>query len=146
MTKNEEMKKLIEYETRKQTVSFWGEEYTIQPVLSKTKLGDGLQLIYVGTTDQRPHFWLIRIDSHTDVLNDDFNIYEIVDILEEEFGRHPYRYVDKEDFYKNDDLVEQYGTYEEYDSACNYPAVWWGEGHWGVVENLMLSSRARLFV
>lgn len=136
------MEEWIAHETRKRKTTFWADEYEIEPVISETILGDGLQLAQVGTIDQRPNYWLIRIDSKTDLSSDEFDIEELLEILEDEFGRHPDCLVDKEEFeqYKRDktegyNCLEDYDTFEEYESACQYPAVWWGGGHWGTVVN-----------
>ena len=61
------MEEWIAHETRKRKNTFWEDEYEIEPVISETILGDGLQLTYVGTIYQRPNYWLIRIDSKTDL-------------------------------------------------------------------------------
>lgn len=142
------MEQFIAEETTKRTVKFWGDEYEIEPEISKEIIGDGLQLIYVGTVDQRPNYWLIRIDSKTDIEGYDFDIEEIVNILEEEFGIHPNCYVNEEDFNKykkNQDSdyseLRDYNTYEEFRSACEYPAVWWSGGHWGVIANFGLQDK-----
>lgn len=37
----------ISIETRKRTVSFWGEDFEIEPVICSEVQGDGLQLVYV---------------------------------------------------------------------------------------------------
>lgn len=136
------MEECIAHETRKRKTVFWADEYEIEPVISETILGDGLQLAYISTIDQRPHYWLIRIDSKTDLSSDDFNIEDLLEILEDEFGRHPGCAIDKEDFdqHKMDKTegfgcLEDYDDYEEYESACEYPAVWWGGGFWGTVVN-----------
>jgi len=47
--------KLIAHETRKQTASLWGKSIEFEPVLCSTIFGDGLQLVYLGTIDQRPY-------------------------------------------------------------------------------------------
>ena len=136
------MEQLIAEETSKQTGKFWGSKYEFEPVISKEILGDGLQLIYVGTIDQRPYYWLIRIDSKTDIESDDFDIYKIVAILEEEFGIPPECDVNEEEFneYKkseDSDLSEldNYDTYEDYEQACEYPAILCNSAHWGCIAN-----------
>ena len=131
------MQEWIDWETRERKKEFWGEFTTIKPVISEKIIGDGKQLIYIGTIDQRPNYWLIRIDSKTDVLSDDFDIEEYLEILEDEFGRHPNDYFCEDEFLeaKKNGFLEEYDTYKEYDSACQYPAIWWGGGHWGSLFN-----------
>ena len=133
------MEEWIAHETRKRKNTFWEDEYEIEPVISETILGDGLQLTYVGTIYQRPNYWLIRIDSKTDLSSDEFDIEELIDILEDEFGRHPEGLIGKDEFEQckadGESWIENYDTFEEYESACQYPAVWWGCGHWGTVVN-----------
>jgi len=112
------MQEWIEWETRERKAQLWGDFTTIKPVVSEKIIGDGKQLIYIGTIDQRPNYWLLRIDSKTDVSSDDFDIEKYLEILEEEFGR-----ADEDD--------------ETIFDAINkiYPAVLWSGGHWGSLFN-----------
>lgn len=138
------MEELITSETEKRTVSFWGEDYEIQPVVCSTIIGDGLQLVYVKSIDQRPDYWLIRIDSKTNVDADDFDEETLLEPLEEEFGREPDYYCHyQEEFIeaKNNenhpghDWAKEYDTYEEYEAAFSFPCVWWQGGFYGTVKN-----------
>lgn len=134
LNKTANMQEWIAWETRKRKTDFWCEEYEIEPVIAAEKVGDGKQLIYIGTIDQRPHYWLIRIDSKTDINADLFNIEKYIEILEEEFGQHPENFYDLEDFEeakKNYCGFENFENYEDYLKDCEYPAVWWGGGHYG---------------
>lgn len=66
----------------------WGEKYPeFSPKICKIYLGDGKQLIWFQTCDQRPYWWWVRIDSSMDVNIDDFPCLEIYDLIEDEFGR-----------------------------------------------------------
>jgi len=134
----------IRFETIKRTVNFWGEDYEIEPVICSSIQGDGLQLVYVKSMDQRPNYWLLLIDSKTDVEDDNFDIETLLEPLEEEFGREPEYYCHyKKEFIeaKEDnthpchDDVCSYDSYEEYEKAYNFPCVWWGGGWFGQVVN-----------
>jgi len=116
--KKANMQEWIEWETRERETEMWGDKITIKPVIAKQQIGDGKQLIYVGTIDQRPNYWLIRIDSNTDVYSSDFDIEPILEILEEEFGR-----ADENDETIFDDINEI------------YPMVLWSGGHYGSLFN-----------
>jgi hypothetical protein len=133
------MEQWIAKETTKRQTTWWGESCEIEPVICSTVFGDGLQLAYLGTIDQRPNYWLIRIDSKTDLNADDFNFETLLEPLENEFGRHPDFVIDKYEFDKlkkaNNSKVEDYENFEEYNISCAYPSVWWGGGHWGTVVN-----------
>ncbi|WGU70674.1 hypothetical protein QIU18_00515 [Capnocytophaga canimorsus] len=76
----------IEMITQERTVSFWGDQYTFTPVVCPKIIGDGQQIIYFGTIDQRPFWWYVRIDSKTNVESEDFNHEDIVDLLEDYYG------------------------------------------------------------
>lgn len=52
--------------------------------LSNKIIGNGQTLLHFSTMTQ-PDYWLIRIDSETDINSEEF-IDEIVDLLEDEFG------------------------------------------------------------
>jgi len=129
----------IENETKERTATHWTVKTTFTPVICDTIVGDGLQLVYLGTIDQRPYHWLIRIDSETDINGDDFDIETLLNPLEECFGKHPDYVHNEQEFFelKKNDELEEYDTFEEYDSACQYPALWWNGGHWGVVVNMV---------
>ena len=118
LTHNASMIEWIEWETRERKVEIWGEFKTIKPVLSKKIVGNGKQLIYIGTTDQRPNKWLIKIDGNTDVSSDIFEIDEYLEILEDEFGRAD---ENDEDIFNAIDKL--------------YPAVLWSGGYWGSLFN-----------
>jgi hypothetical protein len=138
------MEQWIAHHTRRRTVTFWGDEYEIKPVLAETIIGDGLQLVKFSTIDQRPHYWLIRIDSKTDLFSNEFNEEEIILALEEEFGKHPECLIDETEFYKYKNegkRFEDYDTFEEYNNACKYPAVWWGGGHYGSIANFGIQTQ-----
>lgn len=132
------MQEWILHETRKRETTFWGEKGVIKPVICSEILGDGLQLVYLVTIDQRPNYWLIRIDSKTNISDDDFDFETILEPLEEEFGRVPESgWLDKKEFktLKSKGELENYDYYKHYNSACQYPAISWGGGHWGMIVN-----------
>lgn len=128
----------IAKETNPHYTRFWGDRILVKPVCAETILGDGLQLIYFGTIDQRPHRWYLRIDSNTDVYADDFNVEDILQTLEEEFGRIEHYGCSASEFrsLKKDGYLD-YETYRDYQQACKYPAVAWAGGHWGSVVNMV---------
>ena len=134
----------IDYETRKRETTHWGQPCTIEPVIHSEIFGDGLQLCYLGTIDQRPDYWLIRIDSKIDIDSDDFDFEEtLLCPLEEEFGRC-------EDWLSEEDFIEaaadsfseasQYDDYNHYLSCTKYPKVSWSGGHWGTVVNFGITN------
>lgn len=131
----------ITHETRKQVASLWGSEVEFEPVLCSKIVGDGQQLIYFGSIDNRPYFWLIRIDGATDIEADDFNYEELIHLVEGNCGRHPGFVVDEEEFNNrkkdpSDWEVQDIESFDHYKSLCEYPALWWGMGgHWGLIVN-----------
>lgn len=133
------MNEWISKETTKRKTTFWGQKCEIEPQICETILGDGLQLAYLGTIDQRPNYWLIRIDSQTDLSSDEFDFEEILEPIEEFFGRHPGFIIDEEEFIEraasNDSELENFENFDDYNSSCEYPAVWWQGGHWGTIVN-----------
>ena len=138
------MEEWIFHETRKIKVEFWGVEYEIQPVICSDIQGDGLQLVYVKSIDQRPNYWLLRIDSKTDVDADDFDEETLLEPLEDEFGREPDYYCHNESEFikaKKDKnhpghyYADGYETYQEYEKAYEYPCVWWQGGFYGSIVN-----------
>ena len=70
----------------------WGDNYN--PKLCSKHLGDGLQFIWMSNIDQRPHYWIIRIDSQTDI-KQDFCWQEVEELVSDEFGLYSF---DDEDY------------------------------------------------
>lgn len=135
------MEEWIAEETAERETTFWGQPCTIKPVIHSEVFGDGLQLCYLGTIDQRPNYWLIRIDSSIDVESPDFDFEEILLCpLEEEFGRCE-EYLSEEEFNEaqKDSFSEayKYDDYADYSSWLEYPHVSWSGGHWGTVVNFV---------
>lgn len=133
------MQQWIEFETRERETTHWGQKCTIKPVIHSEVFGDGLQLCYLGTIDQRPNYWLIQIDSSIDIEDSEFDWENILlNPLEEEFGRCE-DYLSEEEFneQQKDSFSEasNYDDYEHYNSWCDYPHVSWSGGHWGTVVN-----------
>lgn len=134
----------ISIEIRKRKVSFWGADYEIEPVICSKIQGDGLQLVYVQSMDQRPNYWLLRIDSKANVEDDDFDIEILLEPLEEEFGSEPENYCYNEQEFINakkhnkhpgHDYAQDYDSYEEYEKAFDFPCVWWQGGFYGSIVN-----------
>lgn len=130
----------IELETKEQKGTFWGSPFSFKPLIAETILGDGRQLVYFGTIDQRPYYWLIRIDSKTDIESNDFDIEHLLDPLEDEFGTVPDpAWLDEEEFNeaKANHKLQEYDDFEDYDSSCQYPKIYYGGGHYGLIVNMV---------
>lgn len=128
----------VENETQEVTKKLWGDPTTFNPVICETSLGDGLQLIYVGTIGQRPYHWLIRIDSKTDLDASDFDIEEILEPLEDEFGRQE-DYISEDEFNAMIDEPESdFDNYEDWlECRYYYPSIGWDGGHYGLIVNMV---------
>lgn len=75
---------------RRRKVIFWGSEHMIARRLLTPVLGDGKLVIFLTPLATRPHSYVIRIDSKTDLDSDDFidtTLEEIYDNLEDDFGK-----------------------------------------------------------
>jgi hypothetical protein len=139
----------IEALTQETTEWLWGEAYKFIPIVCSNKVGDGEQLIWVESMDMRPCHWLVFIDSKADL--DEIDIEEFLLPLEEDFGRHPHSdgvaFEDEDDFKEylkdTEDLERNYDTYKEYLSACEYPAVLFEGGSWGLVANFLTGKYKR---
>jgi len=107
----------IKNETSKHIEYLWGQECVVEPVIIDEIHGDGLQLIYWGTIDQRPNYWILRIDSKTDIDSDNFNQQDELYFM----------------------VTDQWGSYEpgEYEiEECEYPMVVDTMGSfWGILKN-----------
>jgi len=122
--------------TSEQIVSLWGDKVTFSPKLCSTVIGDGKQLIYVQPIGSRPYYWLLLIDSKTDVYSDDFDIDEYLEPLGE-FTLYPELSEDGFLFSKENGEYQDVNTYEEYEGKMNeYPNFEWDGGSWGEIVNM----------
>lgn len=72
---------------REQTVEHWGETCTFKPELVKRHWGDGGRLVQVFPINERPRYWVVRVDSKCDDLFDDDDLLdEIYEAIDEQFG------------------------------------------------------------
>lgn len=105
-------------ETAPRIVSLWGDSTpNFTPYLCKTTLGDGELLIYFGTLNQRPLYWLVLIDSNTDF--EDFDIEEVITLIEEECGS-----VDDDDTDDDGEPLEENPM-----DRVEYPQIYTDGGH-----------------
>ncbi len=107
------IKEAVKEEIKEHKVSLWGDKLTFTPVLASSKLGNGKKLVALISLDQRPQYWLIRIDNNMSIDDDHFDIEKLIDIIEEEFGR-----INEEEFYEN-----SYIATPEF-----YPRIYWSGG------------------
>jgi hypothetical protein len=131
-----DINKFIEYETRERTVHFWGSDYKIKPQLVEEIEGDGLQVVWLQSLNERPDYKLLRIDSSHDVKADDFDYDWLIQMVENEFGdacefeqmeiNGKYVYVYRED------LDDDGNLNVPVEDACIKDYVFsWDGGSWG---------------
>ena len=83
----EQIEKYLEQEQKEVKTSLWDNEITFKPYLLKRVFGDGMKLIYFGTLDDRPYWWLVRVDSSAKIDDPcEFDSEEIYQEIEEECG------------------------------------------------------------
>jgi hypothetical protein len=121
MNYNREYRKVLKEYLNPHEISLWGNVHQkdFVPCILKKKFGDGKQLISIGTIDDRPKYWLARIDSSINCESRFSDISELSDeILEaiiDEFGEYSYE--------------------EEEEHGDQYPAVFdeFSGHHWNSV-------------
>ena len=109
-----EIQLFLHHELRRQRSYLWGKYIVFKPYLLEKIWGDGLQIIYFGSIDDRPRWWCARIDSQTDLESDDFDYEEILMQIESECDRP--------------------GEWNKY-KPVKYPGINWSGGHWGTIKN-----------
>lgn len=83
----EQIEQYLEQEQKEVKTSLWGNEITFKPYLLERVFGDGMKLIYFGTHDDRPYWWLVRVDSSANIDDPcEFDSEEIYQEIEEECG------------------------------------------------------------
>ena len=136
------MKELEDYlkkATKPRKIRFWGENYKVAPALVTARFGDGLQIVWVTPIDARPFYYLICIDSKTDIESDDFEWdKQLLQPIEEEY--------DNIDNYEEREDGKYYNPYDEDAEPFDYkfPMLSWGGGSWGVEKNFgeMLTAKS----
>lgn len=103
----------VKEETKEREVSLWGNKLTFTPVLATSKIGNGNKLVALFSLDQRPQYWLIRIDSNLSINDDEFDIEELVNIIENEFGN-----INEDEFYRDSNI----------ETKEFYPRIYWSGG------------------
>ena len=114
----EQINKFLAKEQEETEAQLWGDSVKFKPYLLEQIFGDGMKLIYFGTLDDRPYWWLVRVDSHAEENGvwDNFDEEEIYRAIEEECGFHDEGWGDDDD--------------EEY----AYPAIESNStAHWGLI-------------
>src|SRR6478609_3747194 len=131
-TVEKEIRKFLKKETRKQRAYLWGNYEVFSPVVLSKIYGDGKQIIWIASIDQRPKFWIVRIDSKQSLDWPDFDCEIYVDAIEEEFGRSPgyMTYSEFKEERKLGRLDVDYLNYKDFLSDCRYPMMYWGGGAW----------------
>lgn len=81
---------------REITLKQWDSEYTFTPVLLSKVFGDGGKIAIFETMNDRPLFWIVKIDSKTDFDNDENEdlLQEVWGAVESEFGERFENYDD----------------------------------------------------
>lgn len=101
----------LKHVCRRQRSYLWGSYVVFAPELVEEIFGDGRQIIWFGTIDNRPKFWIVRIDSKTDIEGD----------------------WDWEPIYRS--IRSQFGEWSD-DDKMPYPAIKLTMGtHWGLLKN-----------
>jgi len=115
--------------------NFWGQEHDVTPAFVGEIFGDGLQVIHITPIDTRPDWYLLRIDSKTNVTDDSFNIEPLLEAIEEEYDtvdRYECDWVGEEwlgkYLYPDDDEDEKW-------VSVDFPMLSWSGGMWGTLKN-----------
>ena len=97
----EQINKFLAKEQEETEAQLWGEPVKFKPYLLDQIFGDGMKLIYFGTLDDRPYWWLVRVDSHAEENGvwENFDEEEIYRAIEEECGFHDDGWGDCDDEY-----------------------------------------------
>ena len=125
----EQINKFLAKEQEETESALWGDPVKFKPYLLDRIFGDGMKLIYFGTLDDRPYWWLVRVDSHAEENGvwDNFDEEEIYRAIEEECGCHEV----------NDDVeVNEYGYDEDGVKRIDggYPEIEsCSSAHWGLI-------------
>lgn len=113
----------------------WSQRSWCVPAYCGIVEGDGRQVVWLKTGDSRPNYYILRIDSKTDVESENFNVETLYCGVEDSFGNHD----DYEQQYFGDELRVRYrydsdSEWQPY-SVCEFPALSTGNGaFWGTIK------------
>ena len=127
---NKEIEQYLRQKQEETKASLWGSEVTFKPYLLEKIFGDGMKLIYFGTLDDRPYWWLVRVDSNAQIDDPyEFDSNAIYEAIEEECGG-----------WVPDDSVEIDEDGYDDEGTCHrgkYPMIISDSSeHWGLVADL----------
>lgn len=76
---------------RRTKVRFWGQTHWVTPRLCELAWGDGRKVIGVTPIDTRPNYYLVRVDSKTELDPDEGPSFrdildDVLDALEDQYG------------------------------------------------------------
>ena len=127
----QEIKQYLEQQQEETKATLWGSTVKFKPYLLEKIFGDGMTLIYFGTLDDRPYWWLVRVDSHADDDGwENFDSEEIYQAIEEECGCHEY----DEEADVDEDGYDKYGVKR---TQGDYPEIESDSSpHWGIIADL----------
>lgn len=129
----EQIEQFLKQEQEETTESLWGCEVTFKPYLLQQVFGDGMILIYFSTLDDRPYYWLVRVDSSVTDMGE-LDSEEIHQAIEEECGC----YYNDYDEYNDEPKLDEDG-YDEfgYKHKGSYPEIVSDTSpHWGMIADL----------
>lgn len=132
MMTNEQIEKILENEQQEVTPTLWGNEYpSFKPYLVEKIYGDGMCLIYFGTLEDRPYWWLVRVDSSYLTDNEEY-----IESFIDEYGNSFTEVIHTQ-------IEDECGCIDEYDEEYDeenlppYPAITrWTSEHYGLVADL----------
>lgn len=85
--------KLKEELERPTSASLWGQPTRFRPRVLAKAFGDGRQLILIASVNQRPRYWIVRVDSGWQIDGDADEFRDQLDgikeAIEDEFGMVP---------------------------------------------------------
>lgn len=128
MTK-EQIEEFLEKERQEVIPTLFGDEYpSFKPYLLEEIYGDGMCLIYFGTLDDRPYWWLVRVDSSYITDHEEY-----IGSFVEKYGNIFVEVIHSQ-------IEDECGSIDEDDDENNlppYPAITkWTSEHYGFIADL----------
>lgn len=80
------MMRIVKSEIKPHWTSHWGQKCYIYPAYAGIAEGDGRQVVLLQTLAHRPNYYILRVDSLTDLESDDFNPEVLFQKIDEVFG------------------------------------------------------------
>lgn len=123
--------KCVRSEIKPHWGKLWGQKHWCTPAYCGTVQGNGRQVVWLKTGDSRPDYYILRIDSKTNIDDENFDAEILLCGVEDNYGNHDD--FEQQNFDGETMVRERYAEKNEPwlpFEACMFPRLSTGNGYW----------------